>query len=147
MFIQKCIVRNRLWITISVILVFLQTLCFDDLFLNRVLAEKSDATAQRVLVVLGASGEVDYGEQFRVWGNRWKDAFADGTVDVIDGTILSPNSEDARSDRQKMLDWIAKANSIDTGVAGTYWLVLIGHGTSDRSGTKFNLRGPDISDG
>jgi hypothetical protein len=108
--------------------------------------QSSEPSVPNVLVVLGASGEVDYGDQFRVWGKRWKDAFGDSITEVIDGTSTSPPAKDEKNDRQRTLDWIAKTDARESDETRTYWLVLIGHGTNDRTGAKFNLRGPDLSD-
>jgi hypothetical protein len=106
----------------------------------------SEPSVKNVLVVLGASGEVDYGDQFREWGKRWKDAFGESNTEVIDGTITSSPGLDEKNDRQRTLDWIAKTDAGESDDIRTYWLVLIGHGTNDRTGAKFNLRGPDLSD-
>ncbi|MFN9639649.1 MAG: hypothetical protein ACK56W_06485 [Pirellula sp.] len=106
----------------------------------------SEPSVPNVLVVLGASGEVDYGDQFREWGKRWKDAFGESITEVIDGTSTSSPFADEKNDRQRTLDWIAKTGAGESDDTRTYWLVLIGHGTNDRTGAKFNLRGPDLSD-
>jgi hypothetical protein len=108
--------------------------------------QSSESSVPNVLVVLGASGEVDYGDQFRVWGKRWKDAFGDGATEVIDGTSTSSPGADEKNDRQRTLDWISNTHAKESDETRTYWLVLIGHGTNDRTGAKFNLRGPDLSD-
>lgn len=106
----------------------------------------SEPSRPDVLVVLGASGEVDYGELFLVWGNRWKSAMGENRTEVLDGTSNAKPSENVKNDRERILAWIANTHSDALLDTHTYWLVLIGHGTNDRTGAKFNLRGPDLSD-
>lgn len=106
----------------------------------------AEPSVPSVLVVLGASGEDDYGDQFREWGKRWKEAFGEGITEVIDGTNTSSPAANEKNDRQRTLDWIARTDAGESDNFRTYWLVLIGHGTNDRTGAKFNLRGPDLSD-
>lgn len=104
----------------------------------------------RVLIVLGAEGESIYGEQFRLWGERWQRAFGNNAL-LLDGTGTDEKSEGSENsdnnDRASILRWIEDTKGSSTDADGTTprWLVLIGHGTSDRSATKFNLRGPDIA--
>lgn len=108
------------------------------------------ADTPQVLIVLGAEGESTYGEQFRSWGERWQRAFGNDAL-ILDGTGTDEKSEASENsdnnDRASILRWIEESKSRSTDADGTTtrWLVLIGHGTSDRSATKFNLRGPDIA--
>lgn len=98
-----------------------------------------------ILVVIGASGEEEYGKSFREWSKRWRTAFQSDDFLLIDGT--SDTKLDEKEHRQQILDWIAKDSgmSLETGLLQERWLVLIGHGTHDRTAAKFNLRGPDLS--
>ncbi len=114
----------------------------------------SDA-ARRILIVLGAEGEPQYGEAFRTWGQRWQAAqgaselrLIDGTATAIDtDTIIDTDTtnnterEGTSSDRDALLQWISEASE----EGKEHWLILIGHGTQDRKDASFNLRGPDIS--
>jgi hypothetical protein len=52
---------------------------------------------------------------------------------VVDGT----------SDRERLKAWIDRVEQVPE--EGTYWLVLMGHGTHDGKTTKFNLQGSDVS--
>lgn len=106
----------------------------------------SGAVPATKLIVVGAPGESEYGELFRVWGNRWKAVFGEADCDWIDGTepenASSPQSTD---DKTRLLQFLTQNRSGDVQSDAPKWLVLIGHGTHDASGAKFNLRGPDIS--
>ncbi len=101
-------------------------------------SQAAEAKTRRVLVVLGTPGEEKYGEAFRKWAENWRVAAAKSSFALIDGT--QPSDEEA-VDRKQLLEWIAGAK--DSG-ASEHWLVLIGHGTSDASSSKFNLRGRDV---
>ncbi|XZE42959.1 hypothetical protein SH467x_002499 [Pirellulaceae bacterium SH467] len=99
------------------------------------------------LIVLGAPGEAEYGALFQTWGNRWREVFGESECVWVDGTNgeeeQNPSSID---DKTRILDFLSKrSQSLEGQSDAPKWLVLIGHGTYDASGTKFNLRGPDIS--
>ena len=113
--------------------------------------------AGRLIIVVGAEGEPEYGRQFNAWADRWA-AAAKGALQVeqigrgpVDGsgtpaTLPSPStapSTQAVSDKDRLRVVLrTAADEAD----GPLWLVLIGHGTADERGAKFNLRGPDVSD-
>ncbi|MCU0720590.1 MAG: hypothetical protein MUC83_12850 [Pirellula sp.] len=127
----------------------------------------------KVLVVLGAAGEPEYSSVFKACGNRWKDTFGEGMITLLDGTEWDAKVEQLKSlgqsgagdeqprvseesHRQRILDWISKQEpqsdsstaydlEREPGSDEVRWLILIGHGTTDRSGSKFNLSGPDLS--
>ena len=101
-------------------------------------SQKAEAKDRRILVVLGTPGEEKYGEAFRKWAENWRVAAANSEFTLIDGTQAIDGEA---GDRQQLLDWIAAAK--DSGVS-EHWLVLMGHGTSDASSSKFNLRGRDV---
>lgn len=97
---------------------------------------------RRMCVVLGAAGESQYGEAFRTWGSRWRQAADRFDLTMIDGTN-DQESEPTSSHRETILRWIAEADSEPR--AREHWLILIGHGTHDAKTTRFNLKGPDLS--
>lgn len=99
------------------------------------------------LVVLGAPGEVEYGSLFQSWGNRWREVFGPSECEWIDGTTSDEEQSSASvDDKSRILEFLSKrSQSSDEQSDAPKWLVLIGHGTHDASGAKFNLRGPDIS--
>ena len=95
---------------------------------------------QRTLVlVIGAAGEPEYGEQFIASADLWKQAAMKGGLQT---SIIGEDKDQPENDRARLLNVltneVAKPN-------GELWLVFIGHGTFDGHSAKFNLRGPDIS--
>ena len=95
---------------------------------------------QRSLVlVIGAAGEPEYGEQFSAWADLWKQAAAKGGLQT---SIIGGDTNNPENDLTRLLtvltNEVAKPD-------GELWLVFIGHGTFDGRSAKFNLRGPDIS--
>ena len=98
-----------------------------------------------ILVIVGAPGEEEFGKAFRESADRWRTAFKSEDFTLIDGS--DPAKNDGKEHRQQILDWISKTNPIEKTDESIQerWLVLIGHGTQDRTAVKFNLKGPDIS--
>lgn len=95
---------------------------------------------QRSLVlVIGAAGEPEYGEQFAQWAALWKQAAAKGGLSL---TVVGQDTNNPDGDRTQLLT--ALTNEV-TRPNGELWIVFIGHGTYDGQAAKFNLRGPDIS--
>ncbi len=107
--------------------------------------------ATRVIIVVGAAGETEYGsnfvEQARLWQKACRQA---GATPRIIG-LGAPNSirlkstmrlGGATNDHEQLAQTLT-AEPKDG--ASELWLVLIGHGTFDGSEAKFNLRGPDVS--
>ena len=111
-----------------------------------------------VLVVVGAEGTSEYGEQFRLWEERWKDLAEnskaryrvigtdeEGTQDrsQSQGGATNAGKEGAPSNDRSLL--IESLRLMNRETEEPLWLILIGHGTYTRGVAKFNLRGPDIS--
>lgn len=95
---------------------------------------------QRTLVlVLGAAGEPEYGEQFSAWAELWKQAAARGGLQTI---VVGEDTNNPENDRARLLGVLTNELARP---ADELWLVFIGHGTFDGRTAKFNLRGPDIS--
>jgi hypothetical protein len=92
-----------------------------------------------IVIVVGAAGEPEYGEQFYQWAGLWKQAAAKGGLETV---VIGEERENPANDRTRLLtvltNEVAKPD-------GELWLVFIGHGTYDGRSAKFNLRGPDIS--
>jgi len=94
---------------------------------------------QRTMVlVIGAAGEPEYGEQFAASADLWKRAGTNGGFSIS----VVGESTNSENDRAELLGILT--NEI-TRSADDLWLVFIGHGTFDGHTAKFNLRGPDIS--
>ncbi|MBL8851260.1 MAG: hypothetical protein JNG89_16380 [Planctomycetaceae bacterium] len=99
-----------------------------------------DAPTADILLVIGAAGTPEYGEQFRAWANRWQQASETGGAHV---TVLGTGElADTAGDKGALLQSLTTAAQEPSR---PLWLVLIGHGTFDGRTAKFNLRGPDIA--
>jgi hypothetical protein len=101
---------------------------------------RAQTNEQRTLVlVVGAAGETEYGEQFSAWADLWKQAATKGALQT---SVIGEDKDDPENDLTRLLNVltneVAKTN-------GELWLVFIGHGTFDGRSAKFNLRGPDLS--
>lgn len=101
-----------------------------------------------VVVVVGTPGTPEYGAEFDRAAGLWADAAAKGSARLVrigpgDGASGEGNPAD-RDRLRTTLEAEARAAGPD---AGALWLVLIGHGTWDGRDARFNLRGPDVSDG
>ena len=91
-----------------------------------------------MLLVIGAAGEPEYGEQFAASADLWKRAGTNGGFKI---SVIGESKDDA-NDRSALLG--ALTNELKPS-AEELWVVFIGHGTFDGRAAKFNLRGPDIS--
>ncbi len=101
----------------------------------------ADEPRTTVLVVVGAEGSPEYGQQFPVWAARWNDAAKFGRAEVVQIGLADAGSETDREQLKKRLAETAKSGS------APLWLILIGHGTFDGKVARFNLRGPDVAAG
>jgi len=101
--------------------------------------KKQPQKKQTVIVVVGAEGNQQYGEQFKEWASRWEKACSKGGANYLsiglDATVEA-------TDHHRLRKMLVNESKV-SGVA--LWIVLIGHGTFDSKSAKFNLRGPDLS--
>lgn len=95
-------------------------------------------TQRTLMIVVGAAGEPEYGEQFAASADLWKRAGTNGGFHIS----VVGESTNGENDRVELLNVLT--NEV-TRAGDELWLVLIGHGTFDGRAAKFNLRGPDIS--
>lgn len=95
-------------------------------------------TPERFILVIGASGQEQYAEQFTAWSERWKKIAAHKQAELI----VIGDTVDARLDDRTLLRRELE-RSADQSAAT--WLILIGHGTFDGKTARFNLRGPDLT--
>ena len=92
-----------------------------------------------VLVVVGTPGTPEYEAQFGQWANQWKAAAEKAKAELIRIGLDDPSGA---TDRDRL-----KAALADKATgAEPLWVVLIGHGSFDGKESKFNLRGPDVTD-
>lgn len=100
--------------------------------------EASAAPRTAVIVVVGAAGEEQFGEEFSAWAKQWEEAAAKaGAQCTVIGREPAPPA-----DRDRLREALA-AQPADSPEA--LWLVMLGHGTWDGRDAKFNLRGDDVS--
>ncbi len=110
-------------------------------------AQTQRADQPTIVVVAGAAGEEEFGNDFAAQIETWrKVGERAGAKLVAIGTekAAAAESADVATDRDRLVR--ALADEAKAG-AGEFWLVLIGHGTFDGKEAKFNLRGPDFSAG
>ncbi len=92
-----------------------------------------------VIIVVGAEGETEYGEQFARWAGLWETTCRQAGARLT--TIgLTPESQGNDYTRLKQRLQDEPKESVQE-----LWLVMIGHGTFDGKEAKFNLRGPDLT--
>lgn len=91
-----------------------------------------------VLIVVGAEGTPEYGQQFRQWAERWQAAAMQGQAESV---TIGLNEQDQTSDRSLLQQRLSEQPDDQRPI----WLVLIGHGTFDGKKARFNLRGEDIT--
>ena len=93
----------------------------------------------KILLVVGSGGTDDYTKEFAELSALWIDAAKKGEA-AIEIIGLDPPSAEAPRDAELLKQKLAAEKSPEL------WLVLIGHGTFDQRETKFNFRGPDVTD-
>ncbi|MDA7874715.1 hypothetical protein N9B17_06050 [Rhodopirellula sp.] len=98
------------------------------------------AKAGKLVLVVGAAGTTEFGEEFREWGERWRKVAEQSGLQFV--SIGSEENQGAATDRDLLRESLNPAPDESTQ---PLWVVLIGHGTYARDVAKFNLRGPDVS--
>lgn len=104
-------------------------------------APRADTGKPTVVLILGAEGTPEYGEEFATWADRWVAAAKSQSTNLIQ--LGREGSSSDPDDRTQLISLIQ--NQPREG-NDPLWIVMIGHGTYDGKDAKFNLRGPDISD-
>ena len=99
------------------------------------------ASADDVIVVVGASGTPEYGQQFETWTGRWKSAAEKRKAKFTAIGLDVEVKEGGPADRERLAELL----KTKAGEEQPLWLVLIGHGTYDGKTARFNLRGDDVS--
>lgn len=123
---------------ISMITVFLIALAFNAIGQEAAPTNPAESNTH-VLVVVGADGTPEFGEQFRAWAGDWK------TVGKTAGAQVSVIGESSLGKLTDSEQLKAAIGSIPTAGARPLWVVFIGHGTFSGKVAKFNMRGPDVS--
>ena len=96
--------------------------------------------APTVIVVVGAEGTPEYGQQFMAWAGRWQTAARRAEASFA---VIGQNTAAQKSDHDQLL---ARLETEPKEGIDELWLVLIGHGTYDDRTVRFNLRGPDVEE-
>ncbi len=94
---------------------------------------------QVVILVVGASGTPEYGEQFRTWAQQWQTACDQSQVNCYTIGLVPQGDANDHDLLKHALHEVAQSPEVSP-----LWLVLMGHGTYDGRQAKFNLRGPDL---
>jgi dTDP-4-dehydrorhamnose reductase len=105
-------------------------------------AESEDSSAQArptVIIVVGAAGEDEFGQNFAKWAGQWEKASEESGAKHLTIGVQNPGATNDLAELTKTLAEEPKA------APGELWLVLIGHGTFDGKEARFNLRGPDLT--
>ena len=93
-----------------------------------------------VIVVAGAAGEKEFGEQFQASAKRWHDFAKNQNWQLV---ALGTTIDETVNDHDLLKQTIEQATNLPA--EAELWLVLIGHGTFAANVAKFNLVGPDVS--
>lgn len=102
-------------------------------------ADSAGTNHSTILLVVGAAGESEFGEQFATWAARWQAAAKRAHAGIV---TIGLDTNAAVADREALQKTLAGERK--EGPA-ELWLVLLGHGTFNGREAKFNLRGPDVS--
>ena len=92
-----------------------------------------------VVVVVGAAGTDEFGQQFRQWAERWQQGAEQAKAECVS---IGLDESGEKSDRDRLQEQLTKS---ELPSPQPLWLVLIGHGTFDGKTARFNLRGPDFT--
>jgi len=112
------------------------------LILGLGLIAATDDDRPSVVVVVGTPGTPEYGVEFRRWADLWQAAASKAAAE---STMIGLADEAGTTDRDRLRGFLAEKAS--AAGRGPLWIVLIGHGSFDGREAKFNLRGPDVTDG
>ena len=115
-------------------------------------APTQDAPATYLVIIAGIGGSPEHATQFYEWGKTLADA-ATGKFALPKGNVTFL-AEDPERDRAR-IGGKSTREGVEQALAGVasraragdqLWVVLIGHGSSQREGARFNLPGPDLTD-
>ena len=109
------------------------------IFLPFVVGLLGAAEKSSVIVVTGASGTEEYGQDFAKWADRWKGASKKAKATFRQ--VGKAKKADPKDNLRKILAKESKKSP------QPLWIVLLGHGTYAGKQAKFNLNGPDLEAG
>ena len=103
-------------------------------------AQSTPKDEERLILVVGAPGTTEYKEQFDEDAQAWLRLAELRAMKLIHVCEQSVSAE--TNNKQQ----VQKAIESSAGTSqAALWIVLIGHGTSDKKSHKFNLVGPDMT--
>jgi hypothetical protein len=114
-------------------------LCIDLFSCGANASEHSASNQTSVIIVVGASGEAEFGSNFVRQAALWDSACQKAGCRAL---TIGVDSESETNDFERLKEAIS-AEPKDG--PNELWLVMIGHGTFDGKEARFNLRGPDVS--
>ena len=90
------------------------------------ISSRAQTNEQRTLVlIIGAAGEPEYGEDFSAWADLWKQAAAKGGLQT---SVIGEDTNNPENDLTQLLTVLT--NEV-AKPAGEFWIVFIGDGTYD----------------
>lgn len=120
-----------------------------------VISSVGTSRADDLVIVVGAEGTEEYGQQFQTWSEAWQRLGKDRSWQTV---LFSPDSlsetsettepqseQTTQTQREKLVNYLKALPQSDNSSGSPLWLVMIGHGTDQQGLAKFNLAGPDIS--
>lgn len=102
-------------------------------------SEGDSADRGRIILVVGAAGTKEFGNEFAESAERWRETAKSSGMKIDVVGLQSLSEETDRQQVKRLLEGMSGQEN------SHLWLVLIGHGTFARDQAKFNLRGPDFS--
>ena len=111
-------------------------------FAIQVNADEPNKPQSQMIIVVGAAGTPEYGEQFETSAKQWATL---GNHAGLAITEIGFGSSDDKSDVDLLQAAILLLEDANPVVIQPHWIVLIGHGTFQLNVAKFNLRGPDVA--
>ncbi len=94
--------------------------------------------SERIVIVIGATGQEQYEQKFAKWSERWKKIASHKQAEL---TVIGETVDTRRTD----WELLSRELKRHTNQTSATWLILIGHGTFDGKTARFNLRGPDLT--
>lgn len=103
--------------------------------------DPSPVAGVNMLIVVGAAGTPEYGNQFAAWAGQWA-SIGEQAGAKITQIGLDPVQDVSDAERLQMT--IAAIQESEAKSSRPHWLIFIGHGTFQANVAKLNLRGPDV---
>lgn len=103
--------------------------------------EPAATTPCHLILVIGAPGAPEFGEQFASWAKDWREIANQAGATLSE---IAENDAGNSNALERLHLQLADQSAVSTD-AQPLWLVFIGHGTFKAGVAKFNLPGPDVA--